>query len=45
VQPRILVCPARPETSAPGGVHPAELARLASPTNDATVAATGGLAS
>lgn len=45
VQPRLLVFPARPDDEVAGGVRPAELARLASPTQDATVTASGGLAS
>lgn len=45
VQPRLLVFPARPDDDVAGGVRPAELARLASPTQDATVTASGGLAS
>ncbi len=44
VQPRLLVFPARPDDDVTGGVRPAELARLASPTQDATVTASGGLA-
>ena len=45
VQPRLLVFPARPDDAVAGGVRPAELARLASPTQDATLTASGGLAS
>ena len=45
VQPRLLVFPARPDDTVAGGVRPAEVARLASPTQDATLTASGGLAS
>ena len=45
VQPRLLVFPARPDDSVAGGVRPAEVARLALPTQDATLTASGGLAS
>jgi len=45
VQPRLLVFPARPAETVVGGVRPAELARLGSPTQDATLTASGGLAS
>jgi predicted phage baseplate assembly protein len=45
VQPRLLVFPARPDETVVGGVRPAELARLGAPTQDATLTASGGLAS
>lgn len=43
VQPRVPISPARPDRDAPGGVRPAELARIESPTQDVTISATGGL--
>ena len=43
LQPVLVIRPARPDTGAAGGVRPAELPRLASPSVDATVTAVGGL--
>src|SRR5207244_13052578 len=43
LQPHLRVYPARPEPSRPGAVLPAELAVVESPSQDVTLAASGGL--
>ena len=43
LQPHLPIFAARTDETAPGGVAPAEIARVAAPTQDATLDATGGL--